>query len=268
MEKYMKFFTRAILRNPAKSIVNGLAQDPDHQKPDYARALQEHALYAEALRNMGLDLTICEADERFPDGNFVEDTHLILGDKIIIELNPGAESRKNEVTSLASALPTNIRKHVLSKAFTIDGGDILKDGKTIYVGLSSRTQQGAIDELARVVEPLGYQVEAHPVPQGLHLKSGMTRILPKHFVIQASFENILQDMKARDSEIQYFVVPEKEYFAANVLPINGKIMIPTECPETKKYISRFYKPEDILEVDTSETRLIDGALTCSSLLFR
>jgi dimethylargininase len=264
----MKFFSRAILRKPGKSFINAIAQDPHHQKPDYEKALAEYMNYAKTLEKMNLDVSICEPDENFPDGNFVEDTHLIVGDKIIIELNPGAPSRAGEPMSLAPHLPTHLPKHILSKQYTIDGGDILKDVKKIYIGLSTRTQHGAIEELAAVVKPLGYQVEAIAVPQGLHLKSGMTRILPKHFVIQTSFEPILKDMQTRDKEVKYFIVPEEEYFAANVLPINGKIMIPTECPKTKNYISQFYKAEDIYEVDTTQARLVDGALTCSSLLLR
>ena len=106
--------------------------------------------------------------------------------------------------SLAPFLP--IRRYprqLLSKQFTIDGGDILKDGKKLYVGLSTRTQQGAMNELAEIVTPLGYQVYPIHVPQGLHLKSGMTHLLPNHFVIQAVFETILQEMQSTNSEITF-----------------------------------------------------------------
>lgn len=72
----------------------------------------------------------------------------------------------------------------------------------------------------------------------------------------------------RDSEVTYFVVPEQEYYAANVLPVNGKILMPKGCPITKTYLSQFYCDEDIIEVDTQQARLVDGALTCSNLLFK
>lgn len=264
----MKFFKRAILRKPGKNFVNAIAQDPAHEKPDYAKTLEEYMKYAKTLQVMGLDVSICDADENFPDGNFVEDTHLILSDKLIIELNPGAPSRAGEPMSLAPFLPQDLPRRVLSKQFTIDGGDILKDGKTLYIGISKRTQQEAIDELADIVTPLGYAVVSIPVPQGLHLKSGMTCILPNHFVIIDAFEDILLEMQKKNSQIKYFIVPPEESFAANVLPINGKIMIPTECPKTKAYIAHHYKEEDIYQVDTRQVRLVDGALTCCSLLFR
>lgn len=264
----MRLFTQAILRKPGKSFINAIAQDPNHQKPDYEKAMAEYMNYAHTLEKMGLKLTICEADEKFPDGNFVEDTYLILGNKLKIELNPGAPSRAGEPMSLAPFLPADLPLRIIPKQYTIDGGDILKDGKNIYVGLSKRTQQEAIGELSDIVTPYGYQVHAIKVPQGLHLKSGMTCISSNHFVIQASFEPLLKEMQLLNDKIKYFVVPPEEYFAANVLPINLKIMIPTECPQTKAYITQFYKSENIFEVDTQQARLVDGALTCSSLLLR
>lgn len=259
----------AFLRRPAESIVNGISQDPSRQKPDPTQFMQQYGHYVDALKSMGLSINICDADEKFPDGNFVEDTHLILdadGEKVMIELNPGAQSRAGEPISLREFLPSHVIKHVLDKQFTIDGGDILEDRKTLYVGLSARTQQGAIDNLSQIAEQYGYRVRALSVPEGLHLKSGMTCMLPGHFIIQASFEKILKDLQREDALIQYFIVPPEESYAANVLPINGKIMIPGGCPKTKEYITQFYAPENILEVDTSQARLVDGALTCSSLL--
>jgi dimethylargininase len=259
----------AFLRRPAKSIVNGISQDASRQKPDPMQFMQQYGHYVDALKSMGLAIHICDADEKFPDGNFVEDTHLILdadGERVMIELNPGAQSRADEPISLREFLPSNVTKHVLDKRFTIDGGDILEDRKTLYVGLSARTQQGAIDNLTQIAAQYGYRVHALRVPEGLHLKSGMTCMLPGHFIIQASFERILKDLQREDASIQYFIVPSEESYAANVLPTNGKIMIPAGCPQTKDYIAQFYAPENILEVDTSQARLVDGALTCSSLL--
>jgi len=261
-------FTRAILRKPAKSFVNAIAQSADRQKPNYEESIAEYNEYAHALKRMGVDIFVVDADENFPDGNFVEDTHLVLDDKIIIELNPGAASRAAEPMSLSRFLPTNMPRVTLDKQFTIDGGDILQDGKIIYAGISNRTQQEAINQLAKIVEPLGYQVKAIKVPQGLHLKSGMTCMMANHFVIQQSFENILKKMQLENRDIKYFIVPPEEDFAANVLSFNGKIMIASGCPITKKYISSYYDAEDIYEVDTVQVRLVDGALTCSCLLLK
>lgn len=264
----MKFFTRAILREPGKSCVDAIALDPDHIKPDYKKMMAEYTKYAETLQKIDVSTTICPADEDFPDGNFVEDTYFILGDKLIIELNPGAPSRKNEYKTLKSSLPKDMSLHVIPKEFTIDGGDILKDGKDIYIGLSKRTQQKAIAAFENIVKKHGYSVHAVPVSEALHLKSGMTRIRPKNYVIQESFESAVQEMQKKYPDIKYFIVPDKEKHAANVLAINGQIIIPDNCPITREYIEKFYPKENIHEVSTEQARLVDGALTCSSLLLR
>lgn len=264
----MRFFTRAVLRRPGSNFVDAISQSAVRQRPNYLKALAEHNQYAQAIKNTGIDVSVCEADEDFPDGMFVEDPFLILGKKMIIELNPGALSRQKEYTTLRPFLPQDVPYVALSKNATIDGGDILKDGKIIYVGESTRTQKKAIEGLTSIVQPLGYQVISFPVPKDLHLKSGMTCIQPHNFVIQEFFEDTIKNLQQANPGIQYFVVPENEYFAANVLPINGKILMPTGCPETKAYIAQFYNEDDIEEVDTAEARLVDGALTCSSLLFK
>ena len=263
----MRRFTSAITRIPSRSIVNALSLQPNLPKPNYERALQEHAAYVKGLKAMGLAVTVCAADERFPDGNFVEDAFLFLGESLMLELNPGAPTRTGEPMSLTPYLPRQIPRKTLNKRYTIDGGDILVDGKVIYIGLSQRTQEEAIVELERWVKEIGYQVVRVAVPEGLHLKSGMTVMQPNHFIIQAAFVPELIKLQSSNPNLQYYVVSPEENHAANVLPINGKIMIPTGCPKAKAYIERLYQATDIIEMDTSEVRLVDGALTCSSLIY-
>ncbi len=267
----MKFFSRAILRHPAQSIVNAIAQDPNHPKPDYKKMTIEYDEYVKTLQNIGIETFVSPADEAYPDGNFVEDTYFILSDKLVIELNPGTVSRKDEYVSLKPLLSTKLSHlpmYIIPKEFTIDGGDILKDGKTIYVGLSSRTQKEAIEFFESIVSPFGYQVLIVPVVSGLHLKSGMTRVSHKNYVIQEAYLPYLSFLQKKDPSIRYFVVPNEEKHAANVLALNGHIIIPDNCPLTKAYIEQFYPPEYIHQVSTEQARLVDGAITCSSLLLR
>lgn len=263
----MKFFTHAILREPGKSFVNALSQDSNRIKPDYYKMMQEYQVYVNTLREMGVATTVCPADENFPDGNFVEDPYFICG-QFIIELRPGAPSRRDEYTTLRPYLPKDLPLFAIPNEFTIDGGDILKDGKDIYIGLSKRTQQEAIDVFEKIVQKYGYRVYVLPVPDGLHLKSGMTYVTPKNYVIQKSFENVLLKLREKIPSIRYFIVPDEEKHGANVLAFNGHIMIPDRCPETKKYISDFFLEDKIHVVSTEQARLVDGALTCSSLLVR
>lgn len=257
----------AILREPATSFVDAIAQDENHAKPDYEKAVAEHSSYAKTLQKMGIATITCPPSNKFPDGNFVEDPYFVT-DQFIIQLNPGAASRKDEYTTLERYLPKDLPHHVIPKQFTIDGGDILKDGNDIYIGLSKRTQMDAINCFAEIAKKYHYRVHPLPVPEGLHLKSGMTCVANKNFVIQKSFEPLLQKMQEKDSSIKYFIVPEKEKHAANVLAFNNQVMMPDNCPETEAYIARFYSESCIHKVNTDEVRKVDGALTCGSLLFK
>lgn len=260
----MKIFTKALVRRPGKEIINALSITPT-TRPDYELALQQHDNYIQALSKAGVNAIICDADERFPDGCFTEDTHLILPE-VIIRLNPGAISRRGEPESLQAYLPQDRPHHLLDQACLIDGGDIQVADKRIYVGLSSRTLAQSAMALAALVMPYGYSVVTVQVPEGLHLKSGMTCLDAHTFILQKHFEEILKKIHGSLGEKKdYFVVPENEQEAANILPLNGFVIMPPQCDVTRKFIAQFIPAQNVLEVDTSEFRKVDGALTCLSI---
>ena len=262
------FFNRAVLRQPGEEIINGLSQNPQHEKPNFKLALAQHVHYAETLRKIGLLPLIHLANKEFPDGCFTEDTHLILNE-VVIRLNPGTPSRSKEPDSLQRSLPKDRPYERIPNDFTIDGGDILVCNKRIYVGLSSRTQPQAITALEKIVTKYQYQVLSVPVPEGLHLKTGMTAVNPDTFLVQKPFLEILKSLHAElNEEKNYFIVPPEEEFAANVLPLNDAIIIPPNCPKTKAFLLNYFSEDKINEVDTSEFRKVDGALTCLSIPYR
>lgn len=254
-------FNFAILRAPSESIVNGLSQHQSDEKPNYKKALFQHKKYSETLEKLGLKTCICDAKEEFSDGCFVEDTHLVLPE-VTMRLNPGAPSRAQEPESLSEFFPRDRSYRCIPSDLKIDGGDILVSGKKIYVGLSNRTQKSSADFLRMELKKYNYDVISVPVPEGLHLKSGVTLVCSNIFVIQKPFESILKEIFEYKT---YFVVPENEDFAANVLPLNGEIIIPTQCPKTKEFILQYYPEDKIHQVDTTEFRKVDGALTCLSI---
>ncbi len=228
--------------------------------PDFQKALLQQNQYAEALEKSGVRTVICPAHERFPDGCFPEDTHLIVKEAVI-RLNPGATSRRDEPESLREFLPKDRPYLKLPGVLSIDGGDILQVGQKIFVGLSKRTQPEAVDFLRSLLMPDGYEVIDLPVAEGLHLKSGLTALSETAFVALPSFSSI--------SKIQaigvLFTVPESEVLAANILPINQNVIIPPGCPQTRAFIEKSSPGKTVIEVDTSEFNKIDGALTCLSL---
>ncbi|MBV8802549.1 MAG: hypothetical protein JO131_06235 [Gammaproteobacteria bacterium] len=267
---------RAILRAPGPNIIDAISQEKPHEPINFKKALEQHNNYAKALQTLGVTPIIKKAHSQFPDGCFTEDTHLILPEVVIV-LNPGAVSRSQEPATLRDALPTDRPLKYISNGLTIDGGDILVANKRIYIGLSTRTKTQAVEQLKEIVSSYGYTVFPLQVPLGLHLKSGMTCIIDKKygnpvFIIQKDFEILIKELRKdnmhKNEYIEYFVVPETEKFAANILPLNEGIIIPSGCPVTKNFLLKHYSAEKIIELDTSEFRKVDGALTCLSIPYK
>ena len=149
----MKKFNHVIVRRPCKAMVEGITSGLYPGKPDYALALKEHDSYIEALKQCDVDVTVLEADERYPDSCFVEDPALITG-KCAIITNPGAASRNGEKNEIISA----IRKffdddHIeyIQDPGTLEGGDVMMVGDHFYVGRSARTNEEGIRQLTEIL---------------------------------------------------------------------------------------------------------------------
>ena len=92
-ENYM--FKHAIVKTPARSLASGITSAPELGKPDYAKALEQHQSYIRALEDCGVNVTILEADDQFPDSCFIEDV-AVCTRAFAIVTSPGADSRKGE----------------------------------------------------------------------------------------------------------------------------------------------------------------------------
>ncbi|MEO5970124.1 MAG: hypothetical protein ABIQ95_09365 [Bdellovibrionia bacterium] len=247
------------MRKPGPEMIRGLSIH-FNGVPDFQKALDQHTQYAKVLENSGVSPIICPASERYPDGCFPEDTHLIIKEAVI-RLNPGAASRKDEPDSLRDFLPKDRPYLKMPMVFRIDGGDILQVGQKIFVGLSKRTQPESVLFLRSLLQPHGYEVIDLPVAEGLHLKSGLTALNETVFIALPSF-NSIPKIKALGT---LFSVPEDEPLAANILPLNQTVIIPFGCLKTKEFIEKTAPDKTVIEVDTSEFNKVDGALTCLSL---
>ncbi len=159
-------FTRAVSPRLAE------CETTQAERVDMAQAVAQHAAYEEALREAGFELRRLAALDDFPDGVFVEDTALLLGAHAVI-LRPGAVSRARETESVADGLASDFALRRLATGH-VDGGDVLRIGRTLYVGISTRTDLAGIRALGELVAPLDYRVVPVPVAGGLHLKSAAT----------------------------------------------------------------------------------------------
>ena len=254
-----KNFKHAIVRKPAKSMVNGITE-AQLGKPEYEKALQQHSDYIKALESCGLKVKVLEADERFPDSCFIEDVSVCTS-KFAVITNPGAESRNGEIVAIKDVLPEyfdEIRNIGLPS--TLDGGDIMMVEDHFYIGLSDRTNIHGANQLISILEDdemVGSVVEMNEM---LHLKTGINYIGDGNFLVTGEFID-----HPAFKDLNKHIVPDDEAYAANSLWINGTIIVPANFPKTKKMIEELgYKT---IEVDTSEFRKLDGGLSCLSLRF-
>ena len=227
---------------------------------DIVRAEAQHAAYARALTDAGFELRWLPALSDAPDGVFVEDTALILGEHAIIT-RPGAASRAGETASTAEGLAESFTLHRLA-AGTLDGGDVLRIGGTLYVGRSARTSDEGIAALAEIARPLGYAVVPVRVTGCLHLKSAVTfagRDGPGTPVLLYRPDWIAP---APFADVEPVAVTEPE--AANVLRAARTLLVSAAAPRAADMLRG--RGFDVVALDVSELHKAEAGLTCMSLI--
>jgi len=229
------------------------------EKIDVNLAKRQHAEYCNALQKLGLKLIWVKGDNTLPDSCFVEDTAVIFEDKAVI-CNMKVESRANEVVEVVRVLEKLKDVHYIKPPATIDGGDVLRIENFVFVGLSTRTNLNAVDQLRKILEKTKIKIFPVKVQNVLHLKSACT-YLGNHCVIlsRGHFNtDILRDYKR-------IVAPKGEEYSADCLTINGTVLMATGYPRTKKLVENQGFP--VKQLDVSEFRKGGGALTCLSIIW-
>jgi len=229
------------------------------QPINYELACEQHKQYEDALRSLGLEVISLDAEADLPDSVFVEDVALVL-DEYAIMLKPGASSRRPEVASVERALAPYRNIYRIQSPATVDGGDILRVGKTIYVGLSSRSTEEAIRQMEAILEPCGYKLRAVRVTGCLHLKSAVTQVSEDTLLINPDWV-----VKDDFPNMQFIEVDPSEPYAANAVLVDNTIIYPSSFPKTRAKLEEVGIP--MLIVDADELEKAEGAVTCCSLLF-
>jgi dimethylargininase len=252
-------FSRAIVRKPCRNFEHGLTT-AELGPPDYQLAVRQHQQYVQALRQCGLQVTMLEADERYPDSTFVEDT-AVLTPFCAVMTRPGAPSRQGEVDAMRPVLAQFFPEiwDILEPG-TLDGGDVLQIGDRFFVGISERTGEEGARQLIDRLSRYGLHGQTVPVRRGLHLKSGLNALGKTHLLACEEYVSL-----PAFREFKFIVVDEDESYAANSLWINGTVLVPAGFPGTAEKIRR--AGFTVLTVDVSEFRKMDGGLTCLSLRF-
>lgn len=254
-------FKNVIVRRPCKAMVQGITT-AELGKPDYELALKQHDDYIEALKECGVEVTVLEANEEFPDSCFVEDVALCTKNCVIVT-RPGVLSRRNEVLQgdMQEALK-RFFEHIeyIKEPGTVEAGDIMMVGDHFYIGLSARTNEDGANQMISILEKYGLSGSVVSLEKVLHLKTGLSYIENNNLLVAGEFVSspIFKDFNK-------IVINEDESYSANCIWVNDIVLVPKGYPATKTAIeSAGYK---VIEVDTSEYRKIDGGLSCLSLRF-
>ncbi len=240
-------------------MINGLTE-ANLGIPDYDKAVVQHKEYINALISCGLDVRVLPADESFPDSVFVEDTALLTPYCAIIT-NPGALSRRGEIAGMKTVIQefyTDIEE-IISPG-TIEAGDIMMAGNHYYIGLSERTNLHGAGQVIGILNKHGMTGSMIKLEKVLHLKTGMSYLENSNLLVCGEFLD-----NQEFSRFNIVEITEDESYAANCIWVNDKVIIPEGYPESRqKIIDAGY---DIIEVDVSEFRKLDGGLSCLSLRF-
>ncbi|MGH7552074.1 MAG: dimethylarginine dimethylaminohydrolase family protein [Longimicrobiales bacterium] len=250
---------QAIIRKPARTLDQCELTFLQRRPIDIDRARRQHADYAEALRDLGIDVITLPTRDEWPDSVFVEDAAIVL-DEIAVITRPGVASRQQEGAGLLDALQPFRPIHVMREPSTLDGGDVVRLDRSLYVGLSSRSNTEGIEELRSVVNPFGYTVTPVALDGCLHLKSACVALGPDVLLADPTRVNTAPFHVDR-----ILTVPSDERDVADALAIGDTVLIAAGYPATRGLLQD--AGYNVRELDLSEFAKAEAGPTCLSLIF-
>ena len=249
-------FKNAIIRQPNKSIQNGLSSQNLH--PDYEIIKEEHHHYVKAIKEAGLKITLLETLEEYPDSIFVEDPALTYKSNVII-LNPFDLSRNGERDIIKKEIKHLFDNILFIEGGFVEGGDILNINNHFIIGLSNRTNKLGAENLSNLLQRLGATVEICKTPNNiLHFKSECS-VLNDDTILVSNKMAKLDYLKSNYNLIE---LPNGEEGAANALRINDKLLLPDGFMKAEEMLSKKY---NIIKVKVDEIAKVDAGLSCMSL---
>jgi dimethylargininase len=249
-------FTRAVPDRLAACELTHLARQPI----DVARARAQHAAYEDALRGCGCEVRALPPLPEQPDAVFVEDTAVVL-DEVAVITRPGAESRRPETRSVATALAPLRPLRFVAEPGTLDGGDVLVLGRRVFVGLTTRSNAAAVGQLGEWLAAFGYAVRGVPVAGALHLKTAVTALGGGVLLVNPAWVD-----PAPFAAEEVVEVDPSEPHAANALAIDGRVILPAAHPRTAERVRALGL--EVVPVEVSELAKAEAGVTCCSLLVR
>jgi dimethylargininase len=248
----------ALVRAVPDSFVNAIVLG-ERPTIDLDRARSQHAMYRQVLERHGYEVRIVPADEAHPDCPFVEDAAVVL-DTVAVATRPGAAARRGEVAAVTAELGHLKPMRTIEAPGTLDGGDVLRMGDTLYVGRSTRTNDAGIEQLATHAMEDGLRTVAVPVRGVLHLKSAVAQLDDSTLLValQCVDVDLLTDYRIVEK------VTGEEHLASVLRLGSGRLVTTTTAPRTRQLLREHGYVTEV--VDSSEFQAADGGLTCLSIL--
>jgi dimethylargininase len=249
----------AITNKPSPLLAQCELTHLERTSIDYAVALRQHEGYQAMLRSAGASVHALDVNQDHPDGVFIEDTAIVL-DEVAVLLSMGAESRRGEPEGIEPTLRAYRPVERVTLPATIDGGDVVRVGRTLLVGLSSRTNAAGIEALRGLVVRHGYRVIPVPVTGCLHLKSACTALPDGRLLVNRAW---FETTAAKGFEM--VPVPPDEPTAADVALVGDAVCMAAEHPRTAELVTSL--GFTVRTTPLSEFAKAEGAVTCLSLIF-
>ena len=248
----------AIVREVSNALAECELSFVERQRIDLERARKQHAAYVAALESAGCEVRVAPSLPEMADAVFVEDTVVVV-DELAVLTRPGAESRRGEVPSMADTLRPLRPLAWIEAPGTIDGGDVLRIGRNVYVGRSARSNDAGLEQLRALLAPHGYSVEGVRTRECLHLKSAVTAVADDTVLVNPQW--LVDDPFAQYRRIE--IDPGEEH-AANALRAGDVVLYPASFPRTAERLRA--AGIELRLLDLSELQNAEGATTCCSVL--
>ena len=249
----------AITREVSASINDCELSFHTRQLIDVAIASAQHKAYQDCLAELGVEIVSLPAQPELPDAVFVEDAAVVVDEVAVISIM-GAPSRRPEAGTLIDTLSRYRPIKFLVEPATLDGGDVLRAGRFVFVGLSQRTNRKACSQLSDLLGGYGYQVQSVEVRDCLHLKSACSYIGSDTMLVNRSW---IDTERLRGFEL--IDVPKEEPAAANALLVEDVVIIPASFPKTRALLEE--RGFRLRTIDLSELQKAEAGVTCGSLIF-
>lgn len=249
----------ALTHVPSLSMEKGERTYIDSKVIDYHGALRQHVEYCRMLGRLGVKVRTLNINRYEPDSVFIEDTAVVF-DELAVLASMGVKSRQAEPGGIEPVLREYREVFPIEAPATLEGGDVVQIGRTILVGLSSRTNRAGADALETIIGPYGYQVLPVEVGRCLHLKTACTELPNGTLLVNPALLN-MDALRGFD----FVPVPEEEPWAADTLSVKQKVCMAAEHVRTAAMIGQL--GFEVMTVDLSEYAKAEGGITCLSLLF-